>query len=101
MALETSRHRPERAVAAEAIKARLAGGLHFGSERPPRPMQPDVQGIGKNAEAMSRLLLRLALEIHFHEELRLSRSEPIDVLTEVWAGFGFILLNYRRDQPIS
>lgn len=64
-------------------------------------MQPDVQGIGENAEAMSRLLLRLALEIHFHEELRLSRSEPSDVLTEVWAGFGFILLNYRRDQPIS
>lgn len=66
----------------EAIKARLAGRLHFRSERSPRPMQPDVQGIGENTETMSSLLLRLALEIHLYEEFRLSRLEPCDVFTK-------------------
>lgn len=84
----------------EAIEARFAGRQHFLSERLPRPMQPDVQGIGENTDAMSRLLLRLTLDIHLHKELRLSRPEPCDVLTEMWAGLGFVLLNFRCDQPI-
>lgn len=84
----------------EAIKARLAGRLHFRSERSPRPMQPDVQGIGENTETMSSLLLRLALEIHLYEEFRLSRLEPCDVFTKVWAGLRLVLLNFRCDQPI-